>query len=62
MPSVIKEVEESSHVKNKPDIELQQKLHAADWTIMLDEETERAVVPLGVQLQPFLGGSLEEWE
>ena len=36
--------------------------HTPEWSLTMDEETERAVAALGVELQPFLGGSLEERE
>ena len=59
---MIREIEERSPVNVKPDTEIEQESLTSDWTMTLDEETERAVVALGVQLQPFLGGSLEERE
>ena len=62
MPSMIKEVEESSPGSNEAEVKIQQKSPTADWSMTLDEKTERAVLALGVQLQPFLGGTLEEQE
>ena len=62
MPSMIQEVEERSDVNVKSDTEVEQESLTSDWTMTMDEETERAVAALGVQLQPFLGGSLEERE
>ena len=60
-PSIIREIKERSPVNVKSDTEIEESL-TSDWTMTLDEETERAVAALGVQLQPFLGGSLEERE
>ena len=59
---MIREIEERSPVNIKPDTEIEQESLTSDWTMTLDKETERAVAVLGVQLQPFLGGSLKERE
>ena len=53
---MIQDIEERSPVNIKPDTEIEQESLTSDWTMTLDEETERAVAALGVQLQPFLGG------
>ena len=61
-PSMIREIEEHSPVNVKSDTEVEQESLTFDWTMTFDEETERAVTALGVQLQPFLGDLLEERE